>query len=451
MVALLIVHGIGQQRRGETTDTLLIGLKAAYGGAIELEHDAEGYPAAVTANGRTVRLYEVYWADILGGTDVRSGFTWDVPSALAWHPMWCRRLGLLRSPEYSAALVWWRVLTLVPLAPAGYLGYVGVRFFSQILDTGRRDAFEKTVRNQQLSFLERSRAYADFTAQGATRVDEILDSVIADAPNYMRSIVEGDGCAFAILQRFHAQMDRARQDGCDAVHVLAHSLGTVVAFHALTGVGQAAGQPAPAPLRLFTIGSPLEKVRFFWPWTLRAAQPSAHPDFQWVNFHHRADRVSGYLKRFAPFSRLQNVRLKGGGGLLRSHVVYQRSPEFLSVLTSTLFGAPAAPRVSRLDRIKDFALAWAENAVGVTAVALAIAVGAAFVFATILLPAYLISLPFRWLGGDVVGLRVQNGFALFTVFGMTVSMLLWVRDRCRDAKRVCERAHVSAVKDCEGV
>ena len=451
MVGLLIVHGIGQQHPGETTKKLLIGLKSAYGGAIELEHDAQGSPAAVTVNGKTVRLYEVYWADIVGGESVRGGFTWDMPSALAWHPMWCRRLGLLRSPEYSSALVWWRVLTLVPLAPAGYFPYLGARFFSQLLDGTRRDAFEKAVRAQKLSLVERSRAYAEFTASRGTRVDEILDSVIADVPNYMQSIVKGEGCAFDTLRRFHAQMDRARNDGCDAIHVLAHSLGTVVAFHALTGLGLAAGQPAPAPLGLFTIGSPLEKIRFFWPWTLRDVQPSVHPDFQWVNFHHRADRVSGHLKRFAAFSRLENVRLKGGGGWLRSHVVYERSPEFLIRLTSALFGTPAAPPVSRLDRLKDRALVWAENLVGLVAVMLSIAIGVAFVVATIMTFPYLVSLPFRWLGAEVIGLRVQNGLVWFTLFGMTVSLLLWVRDRYRDARRVCEGARVSAAKNCEGV
>ena len=113
-------------------------------------------------------------------------------------------------------------------------------------------------------------------------------------------------------------------------------------------------------VRLFTIGSPLEKIRFFWPWTLRAAQPSTHPDFQWVNFHDRADRVSGSLEEIRGVLELRNVRLKGGGGLLRSHVVYERSPEFLSVMTEALFGA--RPSLTWLvGRLKDRVLAWGEN------------------------------------------------------------------------------------------
>ena len=71
MIGLLIVHGIGEQRRGQTTDKLLVGLKAAYGDALHVEHDADGYPAVVTANGQSVRLYEVYWADLLKGEVTR--------------------------------------------------------------------------------------------------------------------------------------------------------------------------------------------------------------------------------------------------------------------------------------------------------------------------------------------------------------------------------------------
>ena len=58
MIALLIVHGIGEQRRGETTAKLITGFKAAYGDAVDVGLDGDGYPNAVTANGRTVRLYE---------------------------------------------------------------------------------------------------------------------------------------------------------------------------------------------------------------------------------------------------------------------------------------------------------------------------------------------------------------------------------------------------------
>lgn len=440
MIGLLIVHGIGEQRRGETTAKLIAGLKAAYGDAVDVSLDRDQYPNAVTVDGQTVRLYEVHWADFLSATASKGTFSWNTINTVVWHPLWCHRLGLLPPTEYSATLVWWRLVTLVPLAPVSYLMYVGARFFAQILDRPRLHAFEERMRKERLPARERALAYASFTSDSPTLVDEMLDSVVADVPNYMGSIVEGKGCAFQILQCFHAQLAYARKDGCDTIHVLAHSLGTVIAFHALSGLGQPADEPAPAPARLFTIGSPLEKVRFFWPWTLRAGQPSANPDFQWVNFHNRADRVSGDLRRFAAFSRLRNVRLTGGGGLLRSHVVYERSPEFLSVLTEALFGAPAAPRVGWVVRLKDRLLTWGENLLAPFGLIVTIAFGLAFVVLLVIGPAYLVSLPFRWALGETWGVRIENGLALFTLFGMTTAMILRVRGWRADARTLCERA-----------
>jgi hypothetical protein len=440
VVGLLIVHGIGEQRRGQTSEKLLVGLKAAYGDALQIERDADNHPRAVTANGRTVRLYEVYWADVLSAEKSRGSFTWRIPSTLVWHPSWCRQLGMLPAPEYSGVLVRWRVCTLVPLVPAAYLLYIGARLLAQILDKPRREAFEQKLRARKLSMVERSKAMAAFTADTPTLIDEVLDSVVADIPNYMGSIVAGEGAAFEILDRFHAQMAHARTDGCDEVHVLAHSLGTVIAFHALSGLGLPPAASVPDPRGLYTIGSPLEKIRFFWPWTLRAAPPSTDPDFEWINFHHRADRVSGDLRRFAAFCPLRTIRLKGGGGLLRSHVVYERSPEFLSVLTGTLFGTSVAPRIAPLTRLKDITLSWGENLLAPLLAVSAVVLGLMFVLAVVLIPAYLIAWPFRWLGAEALGVRVENGMALFTLFGWSTAMLLQMRARRNEAKQICESA-----------
>ncbi len=46
------------------------------------------------------------------------------------------------------------------------------------------------------------------------------------------------------------------------------------------------------------------------------------------------------------FERFETFGSQGGGGLLRSHVVYERSPEFLSVMTEALFRASGRPRLA---------------------------------------------------------------------------------------------------------
>ena len=63
-----------------------------------------------------------------------------------------------------------------------------------------------------------------------------------------------------------------------------------------------------------------------------------------------------------------------------------------------------------------------------------------FVVAVVLIPAYLIAWPFRWFGAETLGLRVQNGMAVFTLFGWTMGMLLQMRDRRNEAKQTCESA-----------
>jgi hypothetical protein len=121
-------------------------------------------------------------------------------------------------------------------------------------------------------------------------------------------------------------------------------------------------------------------------------------------------------------------------------VVYERSPEFLGVLTGEIFGAPAVPRVRSLARLKDIVLSWGENLLGPLLAISAIVFGLMFVVAVVLIPAYLIAWPFRWLGAETLGLRVQNGMAWFTLFGWTMGMLLQMRDRRNEAKRTCESA-----------
>jgi hypothetical protein len=125
-------------------------------------------------------------------------------------------------------------------------------------------------------------------------------------------------------------------------------------------------------------------------------------------------------------------------------VVYERSPEFLSVLTEALFRAPAAPRLTPFARLKDVVLSWGENLLGPLSAIVAMVIGLVFVVAVVLIPAYLVAWPFRWFGAETLGVRVQNGMALFTLFGWTTGMLLHMRDRRNEAKQTCESARRSS-------
>jgi hypothetical protein len=110
-------------------------------------------------------------------------------------------------------------------------------------------------------------------------------------------------------------------------------------------------------------------------------------------------------------------------------------------MTEALFGAPAAPRLGWAVRLKDRVLTWGENLLAPCALISSIAFGLAFVVLVVIAPAYLISLPFRWALGETLGVRIENGFALFTLFGMTTAMLLRIRSWREDARKLCERAN----------
>lgn len=422
--ALLIVHGIGEQLRGQTTEKLIHGLSAAYGSQLVVKRDADGRATEVTARGVRVALYEVFWADLLTREKNRGVLTWSTLSTLVWHPLLCRRTRLLPAGEYSAPLV---VAWLALLLPASLLAYPiaqGARVLVQPFDEERQKRLRSRVKD--MPFLQRAQAVADAAAHDETLVEATLEGVVADVPNYMSSAARGEGVAFDVLARFHAAMRDARAQH-DDIFILAHSLGTVVAYHGLTGMGQPPGESPYAPRRLFTIGSPLEKIRFFWPWTILGRRPSADPEFQWTNFYHRMDSVSGALRRFAAWAPLENVRLTGGGGLLRSHVVYERSPEFLGRLTQALFGEATVPPIAWWRRLLDRAITTAENLAAPIALVVAMLLGLGAITIVVLAFPYVVAVVLRALGADALAGRVADGLSLFMLLGMSVLVVRQVR------------------------
>jgi hypothetical protein len=139
------------------------------------------------------------------------------------------------------------------------------------------------------------------------------------------------------------------------------------------------------------------------------------------------DGVSGRLRRFESWAPITNIRLKGGGGMLRSHVVYERSPEFLGDLTEDLFGERAVPQHTRTERLKDRALTTAENLIGPAALLVSLASGMALLVVVLLMGPFLSSLPLRWLGVDVWATRVSNGLSLLVLITMGVFLVVQLR------------------------
>jgi hypothetical protein len=471
ITALLIVHGIGEQKKGETTQKLINGLKKVYGDRIRIKYDDLGVPVRLELDQHTIRLYEVYWADILSGDSVRDTFRWETIQVLGWFPWLNWKFGLLDRNMYSRFQVIAWSFFLIPATLLLYLLYTGTRFLTQISGsfTGKRTKPEVEVKGTGVwaKVKATSNAYAIHAREERTVIEELLDQYAGDVTNYMFSVfsdhpglVDEDigNAGEKILGRFHRALAAAEDDNCTEIQILSHSLGTVVSYHGLTGLGiKEAGdlnmdtkiyKPAARLTRLYTIGSPLEKIRFIWPTTIRdkllgsftflngdavwLKEGQEKPKlFEWNNFYHKLDIVSGKLKRFNHWGNVKNHPMKGGGGLARSHVVYEQSPDFLRVITEGLFGSAGELKLSWSESVKDRLLSTLENAGLPVALILLFVVGLALGLFSILLPGYIFSLPFRAFGAYDLAFIVQDVISLLMLTGILIASTFGIRRKAR--------------------
>ena len=340
-VGLLVVHGIGSQMPGATLQSCAEALMTAYRDATLFDESGKNISALdigtqqlervlIRQSGLEVRMYEVYWADLLAGGRVAASFSKFLFDASTWFPLLGWDSGALAPPEYSKSTVWYRTLQLVLFQVAA----------SIILELA-----PKSVQSS------------------------ILDEIAADVWNYAESlggaVPESSpfyGTGRQIVERFRAAAQRAVLDGCDELQIIAHSLGTVIAYHGLTRYPSSNMKKAGTPItRLYTIGSPLEKFLFIWTGLLRPAiaRPEITVDgrtfataetIQWNNYYSPLDVVSGRLRRFKEWGNVRNRRLLGLGGLVGAHVNYYRHPVVINELAAGLGGRPqtvAIPWYSR--------------------------------------------------------------------------------------------------------
>jgi len=329
-IAVLVVHGIGSQVPGEFLASWIRMLCEAYPGLTLTDRAGDRirpedlqrlglHEAVVTHGGREFRFYEVYWADKLEGKPVEGSFHKFLFEETTWFPWLNWKTGLLPPGQYTRQSV--------ALGTAGlWLGSVGVMLLLELAELAPKSA--------------RGR---------------ILDQIVADVWNYSHSL-RGDlgpnspliGAGRVIVDRVAERLQQARADGCQEVQILAHSLGTVIAYHALSNPVPANCPEDPLPLtRLITIGSPLEKFLFIWTALLRHAQ--AVPEIrgggavlargaamEWINAYSPMDLVSGRLRRFDHWGAVRNIRLWGLGGLAGAHTAYAVHPQIVTLLAQGL-------------------------------------------------------------------------------------------------------------------
>jgi hypothetical protein len=411
---LLLVHGVGAQAPGDTSRKLLQGLSKVPEAKVR---DPDAEVPSVEINGVEVRLYEVYWADLLQGDVTKNTFSGKEFQAFAWFPLLNRRSKAYRPGAYSAFTVlgWTLVLPVLSLILA--LPYFGARLLASIFDRDYREQVRGSGGAGIRSVWRDARTRADRAAHGRTILEDTMDEFVGDVFNYVNSA--GDArfptarekdvpdtvqhVYHSISDRFRAQFLRAA-DECGEVQVLAHSLGTVVSYHGLFGLRS---DNTPAPIlsrldhargkltRLYTIGSPLEKIGFFWPKLVDPRVPAGSIDLQWENFVSWFDPVAGTLKRFNQWGEVRNKHLLGGG-FVTGHVVYEKHPKFLRRLVSGLGAGPAGFVQGPWDRFRTWLLLLGETLVAPLALVLVTVAGAAIWAAVVLMLPWLASLLFRF-------------------------------------------------------
>ncbi len=427
-VGLLVVHGIGDQDRGETPEKLVEALRNAATEPIATTiRSTDVRDVDFAGSDRTLRIYEVYWADVAGmrGSATKGAFDAELLQVAAQFPRLNRRAGLYPEQEGRLGVRMWSQL-LVLFAGILYLALSGLKLLGAMVE-GARQASRHRGRHRSAPAVEswraakadglpihrRIRRFAASSAatarEGAEQaaygwLDRELDEVAGDIFTYVEAAnpnTPPGSPADAILRRFDDALRQAAHDGCSEIHVLAHSLGTVIAYHALAGLrGEAddgTSAARAAVTHIWTIGSPLDKVAFVWPSLANLERPAALAKARWRNYSNPLDPVSGRLDRFASWGVVNQT--VWAGGLFRSHVIYEETRRFLRDLSEAIFGVSVIPRRSPWSALT----AVAESVLAPLLLFVAMMAG-------LFLPVYagLVAWGIKWLLGTVVGVASSS-------------------------------------------
>ena len=338
-VALLVVHGIGQQKVGRTLDGFVHGLTLAYPHARVDRRDETS--CVLRHQDSQVFVYEVHWADVLDEESVRYSFGLERLHQTVWFPSLNleRRERIEGGYRYEKQLVssWtWILRGLAWVVTAGYCGVA-------ILGTpiGAHQELSRSQKRREDDTIWR-RAW-----RSRRWLDNWLAVSVGDVFNYVDACVgrrstRVENAPERIYRRLEEAIETARKDGCTEVQVVSHSLGSLITYHALTRFRErtvsALGEGARLT-RWYTLGSPLEKILFFWPKAIPLHELDEEDKIDLCSFRIQFDPVSGDTRHFDGIARAENRLLRGGGGVVRAHRAYKSHPDLLSVLGRHLTGA----------------------------------------------------------------------------------------------------------------
>ena len=202
-VGLLVVHGVGRQKEGESSAKLIEGLSRMDGVEIGTSEDV------LRIDGTDVRVFEVYWADLLTGAEIERTFDSRDLQTVAWFPWFNRVRGIYKDGDYrwGTTLLWTFFLPIASflswlgLQGAGLLVKLGEAFvrvareIGAVFDRGRGQSSEpERIKDTKRETKALSWKGALQTAQEAkdeyTTVDSLMDDYAGDVFTYVDSAGE---------------------------------------------------------------------------------------------------------------------------------------------------------------------------------------------------------------------------------------------------------------------
>jgi hypothetical protein len=300
------------------------------------------------------------------------------------------------------------------------------------------------------------------------RARRMLDERVADVLNYVDSAdrdLPATSALADVAERVEARVaERLREavaGGAEDVVVVAHSLGSVIAYRTLMrGLADARDEPWGRVSALITIGSPLNTFSLVWPRLVAPVGDAPMPAVAWDNVHDRLDPIAAKIKHVRPFAVPVHEHLVfGRAGFALAHTRYEQQPVFLKVLGERLDAPPANVTVTPFERVGLLARSVLE-CIGVivgalvalvvgAAVALAAGALAALVLAAVIVAGTMLKNYSAWLdSGFTFEGAVRGTFAVLMVLAFLVVPLIAGRIRAR--KR--QYAHVHNTRpDLAGV
>lgn len=363
-IGLMIVHGVGRQKAGATLQNVLQGLRLAYPDA---HFGSDGDVAVMTLDERQVRLYEVHWAPVLSGKKIHGSFRLNRLQQLVWFPQLNHSNREDHRSYYPWPLVrrWTRILYPISMMVTAIHLLLTVtvqlpaNFFARVKDRPKDP-------------LQAAKPMVGHDAR-ASAVDNWLADRLGDVFNYLDARVEAPSPVPTahddINDIFCKTLERVASE-CSQVQILAHSMGSLVTYDALSRYKGRAEEflapgaddpsdPRPPLTQLYTIGSPLEKILFFWPKAIEEGR--GWQSVEWNNFRNRLDPISGKLESEILGSPT-NHTVRGAGGLLTAHTGYRTHPTFLKTFGHRLTGTPPALSPGRVSRALRRVLDYGESA-----------------------------------------------------------------------------------------